>query len=108
MKPLTFTMPLFPARIRVFFTLAEYLARYPDEQRHNFTDFKAFVQGQADGICMVFVHFSLPILAHESVHAAGAVLLRAGVQGDYHNDEPLAYSVEHIFKTVQKHYEAKN
>lgn len=44
----------------------------------------------------------LSIAAHESVHAAWAVLGLAGVKSNIKNQEPLAYLTEHIFEQVEK------
>ncbi len=104
MKPLTFLMPLFPARIRVFFNFEDFLARYPWEKSIDATTFNAFVTAMPDGICMVFINYSERVLVHESVHAAMHVMLRCYIKVDEHNDEPLAYSTDYIFHRVQKHY----
>lgn len=103
MRQLKIKMPLFPSTIRVFFDLAEYITSYPHVSHIDFSCYKAFVQEQRNGICMVLINYSDAVLAHESVHAAYAVLNYTGVKVDYTNDEPLAYCVERIFKKVQEH-----
>jgi len=104
MKPMNFKTPLFPSRIRVFFSLDDFYAKYPEEQVKDATGFKAFVCEKNGIICLVLVEYSEVTLVHECVHVAWAVLNFTGVHVDYHNDEPLAYLVDHIFERVQKHH----
>lgn len=111
MKPMNFKAPLFPARIRVFFSVEDYFKKYPKRASADTTGFDAFVADGGDGvISMVLIEYSEANLAHECVHAAWAVLNYAGAYVEHNNDEPLAYLVGHIFERVQKHYnkEIKN
>lgn len=107
MKPFTFLMPLFPARIRVFFSFEDFVSRYPSEADLITANYNAFVTAMPDGICMVFVNYTDRVLVHESIHAAMHVMLRCAVAVDAHNDEPLAYSTDYIFHRVQQ-YRAKD
>lgn len=108
MKTMNFLMPLFPARIRVFFSFEAFAARYPNEHALDTSNYNAFVTAMPDGICMVFINFSDRILVHESIHAAMHVLLRCSVTVDAMNDEPLAYCTDYIFDRVQKHYKKES
>lgn len=108
MKTMNFLMPLFPARIRVFFSFEAFAARYPEEQALDTSTYNAFVCAMPDGICMVFINYSERVLVHESIHAAMHVLLRCAVTVDAHNDEPLAYCTDYIFNRVQKHYKKES
>lgn len=103
MRMIKFKMPLFPSTIKIFFCLEDYLNMYPSERTNRFEHYNAFVQEQRDGICLVIINYSDKLLAHESVHAAWAVLNYVGVKVDYYNDEPLAYCVDYIFGKVQEH-----
>lgn len=103
MRMMNFKMPLYPARIRVFFCLNDFYAKYPEEAYKDATGFKAFVCEKEGVICIVFIAYTDATLAHESVHAAWAVLNWTGVKVSYDNDEPLAYCVDYIFGKVQAH-----
>ena len=57
-----------------------------------------------DGVVVIHIwtrkKSDLASLVHECVHAAGMTLNRAGVKGDWLNDEPHAYLTEAIFKNA--------
>lgn len=109
MKPMNFKAPLFPARLRVFFCIEDYLKRYPERADRDISDYDAFVADGDNGvISIVLLKYSEATLAHECVHAAWAVLNYAGVYAEHNNDEPLAYLVGHIFDKVQKHHKKES
>lgn len=105
MRPMNFKMPLYPARVRVFFSLEDFYHKYPEEAYKDATGFKAFVCEKDGVVCMVFINYSDTNLAHESVHAAWAILEWTGVKVSYDNDEPLAYCVDYIFGKVQTYWQ---
>ncbi|QZA71175.1 hypothetical protein AH01_57 [Pantoea phage AH01] len=109
MKPFSFRAPLFPARVRVFFSLEDYYKKYPERANENTTNFEAFVADGGSGvISLVLIKYSDANLAHECVRAAWAVLNYACAYVEHDNDEPLAYMVGHIFDKVQKHYKKES
>lgn len=103
MKPLTFKVPLFAGRIKVFFSLADFHAADPSTTDKDFRAYDAFFWDRKIGYCIVFLKYSDNALAHEAVHCAWAILADAGVEVTQDNDEPLAYMVDRIVERVQKH-----
>lgn len=104
MKPLTFKVPLFAGRVKVFFSLAEFQQADPSAQPdRDFGCYDAFFWNRPIGYCIVFHKYSANALAHEAVHCAWSILADAGVKVTQNNDEPLAYMVDRIVERVQKH-----
>lgn len=109
MKPLLFKVPLFPGRIRVFFSLEDFQKADPlAEPDRDFGCYDAFFWNRKIGFCIVFIKYSESTLAHEAVHCAWSILDNAGVVVTSDNDEPLAYLVDRIFDKVQKHYKKES
>ncbi len=104
MKPLTFKVPLFGGRVKVFFSLDDFQKADPyAKPDRDFGFYDAFFWNRPIGYCIVFVKYSDNTLAHEAVHCAWAILADAGVEVTQDNDEPLAYMVDRIVERVQKH-----
>lgn len=72
------------------------------ERRDDWDSIDAYVAGEGPTLCVWF-RDPIPrahIVAHEAMHITSKVCLFAGIMGDYKNDEPMAYLLGHIVRSI--------
>lgn len=100
-----FKLPIYNLNYEVVFfsTVEEAKTVYPDFKGHASAMTTVI---EDDNIYMMLFKDTVDesVLVHECVHFANYICLAIGYIPALENDEPLAYLIEHLFKTIYEFY----
>jgi hypothetical protein len=102
LKP-KFRVPIYLCDITVVYVKDMYSVR----DKYNLTkdeceSYSAFVNGETQSYTLVTMTTRGDILAHELIHVISLLYKDYGIDYDKNNDEPTAYLMSFLFKSVMK------
>lgn len=96
-------LDIYPAKVRVYFSLEKYLKDFPGRSGDNFDGTNAFAAVEAIGPVVVYIRAPThSLVLHEAIHSAWDVLNHVGIEVTHDNHEALTYLVEYIFTETLK------